>query len=145
MPKKIEIRIDRSYATSEGIMGYLFVNDQAICYTLELPWEDNENNVSAIPAGDYAAFLRYDKSDHWRLQLQNVFERTGVQIHVGNTTQDTEGCILVGMEANTDTMSIAKSKDAYKKLKAAFYGSDNPTATPDATIEVIVNDIGLIN
>ncbi len=132
----MNIEIERRYETEKCIQGYLFVNSKAIAYTMELPWKDNEVNISAIPKGKYSGIIRYDKKDGWRIQLENVPDRTGVQIHIGNYTSEIQGCTLVGLTVDTEKCKLVKSKEAYEKLKEAFYGSSSPISTPD--IKIIV-------
>ncbi|HTR41056.1 MAG TPA: DUF5675 family protein [Pseudomonadales bacterium] len=136
--KSFTITIYRQYSDRKCTSGYLAVNGNIICYTLERPWQNNESNISSIPAGTYSAIIRYDKTDHWRLQLTNVPDRSGIQIHIGNQTSDTEGCILVGMQLDHDLCTLRDSAGAYRRLKHAFYGSDDPVMTPDKTISVII-------
>ncbi len=62
---------------------------------LELPFIDNINNVSSIPAGSYPAKVRTDGHKGWRLEL-TIPSRSNVQIHSGNTTKQILGCILIG-------------------------------------------------
>lgn len=133
-----KVNIDRKMATNACTMGYMSVNDKAMFYTLELPWKDNQNKISCIPAGTFNGILRYDHSDKWRIELQNVPNRGNVQIHIGNYTKNTLGCILVGDNANTNACSVTGSVSAYKKFKKEFYGSENPNQTPNKTIKVIV-------
>lgn len=66
------------------------------CFTLELPWADNKQNMSCIPSGQYK--YKYKESpNHGRcLQLEGVEGRTLIQVHSGNYTRNTLGCILVG-------------------------------------------------
>jgi hypothetical protein len=139
-----KVSIYREYPGNHCTSGYLAVNDQIIAYTLERRWADNAQNISSIPAGTYPAILRYDHADHWRIELQNVPGRTNVQIHMGNEPNQSKGCILVGMQLGSDLCSIVggTSAPAYAALKKAFYGSDNPTSTPDKTITVQVLDPG---
>jgi hypothetical protein len=98
--------------------------------------------LSSIPVGTYNGILRYDHSDQWRIELQGVPGRTNVQIHTGNTPDDTEGCIIIGKELDASLCAIkaGTSKPAYDALKAAFYGSSNPVSTPDKTITVTVQE-----
>jgi hypothetical protein len=133
-----KITIFRQYPAAQCTSGYLAVNGNIICYTLEKPWRDNQQNVSSIPAGTYNAILRYDHNDHWRIELLDVPGRTNIQIHIGNTVDDISGCILVGDRLNPDLCSITggTSATAYQKLKDAFYGTSNPTSTPDKNISV---------
>lgn len=117
-------------------MGYLIADGEVLCYTLELPWADNLNNISCIPVGKYSGILRYDKTDGWRIQLENVPDRTGVQIHMGNYTKEIKGCVLVGTEARVDDCSVQNSSIAYSKLKKKFYGTIAPNSTPNKNITV---------
>ncbi|MEC3875839.1 DUF5675 family protein [Chryseobacterium salviniae] len=131
-----EITIERKMSSDKCTMGYLSINKKAVCYTLELPWENNAKNISCIPAGSYKGILRYDKSDGWRIQLENVPDRDGVQIHMGNYTKQIKGCVLVGMKADTNECSVQQSASAYAKLKEAFYGTSAPVSTPNKNITV---------
>ena len=131
-----DLTIERKMTSNNCTMGYLVADGEVICYTLELPWEDNSNFISCILPGTYNGILRYDKTDGWRIQLEDVPNRTAVQIHIGNYTKDTKGCILVGTGAKTDDCSVQNSILAYSKLKEAFYGTSTPNSTPNKTITI---------
>ncbi|MEH2700216.1 hypothetical protein GFL93_09430 [Rhizobium leguminosarum bv. viciae] len=71
-------------------------------YTLEEAWRENKPKVSCVPAGAYRCIphgwefgTTVSKPRTW--ELVDVPGRSAVLIHVGNTTKDTEGCILAGM------------------------------------------------
>jgi hypothetical protein len=66
------------------------------CFTLELPWKENERGVSCIPAGTYDAFKRMSPKNGSVVELLSVKDRSNIQIHRGNYTRQIEGCILVG-------------------------------------------------
>ena len=86
------IRIERG---DEGIFGVLKLEGRCFCVTLELPWYDNQNDISAIPDGTYTCY-RFQSPTHGLVwELQAVPNRMYVQIHAGNTVKDTLGCILV--------------------------------------------------
>ncbi|HTB53220.1 MAG TPA: DUF5675 family protein [Ferruginibacter sp.] len=136
---EFKVTIFRQYPSGGCTSGYLAVNGKIICYTLELPWKDNQEDISSIPTGTYNAILRYDHSDHWRIELLDVpNSRTHIQIHVGNKLDNTKGCILVGDKLNANLCSIVAgtSLPAYQKLMTAFYGTITPDSTPDKTIIV---------
>ena len=97
-------------------------------WTLELPWKDNAHGVSRIPAGVYPA-LRFNSPHigYELFQLANVPDRVGVDIHVGNTMKDTEGCILLGRNQLDD--AITESKLAFADFMAHCQGIDRFTLT----------------
>jgi hypothetical protein len=134
------VTIHREYSDQKCTSGYLAVNGTIQAYTLELPWQGNKPLISSIPSGTYKGVLRYDHTDQWRIELQGVPGRTVVEIHTGNTPDDSEGCILVGKELGSDLCSIkaGTSKPAYQALKNAFYGTPNPVSTPNKNISVVV-------
>lgn len=134
--ENFNLTVERKLSSENCTMGYLIADGEVLCYTLELPWKDNLNNMSCIPPGTYNGIMRYDKTDGWRIQLENVPNRTGVQIHMGNYTSQIQGCVLVGTNAKVDNCSVSGSADAYSKLKTAFYGTSNPISTPNKKITV---------
>jgi Family of unknown function (DUF5675) len=137
------LTVYRQYAGTDCTSGYLAVNGDIICYTLERPWNGNAPLISSIPAGTYSAHVRYDHADAWRIELDDVPDRPNVQIHVGNFVANSVGCILVGSGLNaSDPCTVTGSNAAYTKLKNLFYGSDDPNSTPDKDISVEIKDAG---
>jgi len=124
------VLIRRKHAYSASIIGEMYVNGSFLCYTLELPWRWNQRNVSCIPRGAYSGFIRYDKPDGWRIQLQGVPNRSGVQIHIGNYPSDIKGCVLVGTSYSPN--AVWHSRKAYEKLRQAFYGDVTDPRLPSA-------------
>lgn len=134
----MDITIVRTSENAGSTTGELFVNGRFVAHTLELPWRDNRSYVSSIPVGTYASHLRYDKSDGWRLQLDGVPGRTGVQLHVGNYPSQIEGCVLVGLEVFNSENRLGRSAEAYAAVRRAFYGTADPVRTPDVMVRVTV-------
>ena len=131
---QLNIVIDRiEEVENQCTIGLLTIDNKPIGYTIEPAWKNNKKNISSFPKGRYSGFLRYDKNDQWRIQLKNIKGRSGIQIHIGNTVSETQGCILVGKELGKQTCTITRSKDAYAELKEAFYGL-NPVSTPNKEI-----------
>lgn len=107
------MKLVRDDQTDTRTLGTLRRADNSVvCQTLELPWRDNQHGVSCIPAGSYTATLRFSPKHHRSLYwVDGVPDRDAIELHVGNTTADTDGCILLGHERDGDT--IAKSLSTF--------------------------------
>lgn len=77
-------------------IGMVYVDSMRLCFSLELPWRNNVQNVSCIPAGVYWASKYRSKSKGDVVLLHDVYNRSYIEIHAGNYTRQIEGCILVG-------------------------------------------------
>ena len=91
------------------------------CFTLELPLLNNQKNISAIyPAGGYIGRKHFSVKNGDVIAINNVMDRTGIQIHAGNYTSQIQGCILVGDSIkflNDDMIpDVTNSKATLKKL-----------------------------
>jgi hypothetical protein len=77
--------------------------------------------ASAIPAGKYRVVLTMSNRVKKVLpELLEVPGFSGVRIHAGNDKDDTEGCLLVGQERGSET--VTRSRDAMVELMAALTG-----------------------
>jgi hypothetical protein len=89
-----------------------------LCYTLEdevRPEGVKVYGKTAIPAGRYE--IRVTWSDRFQKPMPEVVGVpgfTGIRIHPGNTAANTEGCILVGREKDSNNLAIYKSRDAFR-------------------------------
>jgi hypothetical protein len=137
-----DLKIVRQHSDEHCTSGYLSVDGRTIAYTLERPWQGNASDISSIPPGTYGAELRYDKErdDYWTIQLRGVPGRTAVQLHIGNTTADTTGCLLVGTRLTSNLCSVIDSGGALRRIKQAFYGDDDPVMSPNKSIRVTIVD-----
>lgn len=87
--------------------------DQTIVLaSLELPWLNNEENVSRIPASTYE--IQYLWSKRWLRLMPHAIgvpNRTEIEWHIGNFPEDTEGCTVMGMSARP--YGVFDSKTAF--------------------------------
>lgn len=113
------ITLKRISYTDKGTFGVLMREDgMPLCVTLEDPWNDNQRNISCIPEGEYSAYPHNGTKYKNVWALAKVPNRTAILIHAGNSTQDTEGCILVGRSFNAYT--ISNSRNALDYLRSVL-------------------------
>ena len=99
----MKVIISRTYNLTETI-GTLFVmngeKELFKCKTLELPYLDNQKNISCIPEGEYDCLRITSPNKGHCFSIQNVPGRDSILIHKGNFVKgdkiDSKGCILVG-------------------------------------------------
>lgn len=120
--KNIEIEILRVVTQPKHpTRGVLIFNQDIIGTTLELPWEGNIRKVSCIPLGLYECKRVYDRKTSGGLFIPTTFEvmdvpnRDGILFHIGNTVNDTQGCILIGLG-----FGIIEKKRAILNSKLGF-------------------------
>jgi hypothetical protein len=112
----MNLKLIRKFPGKDCIMGELYVNDQFECFTLE----DIERpfkiaGVTAIPRGFYKIVITFSARFKKPLPLLlEVPDFDGVRIHSGNTSENTEGCILVGKIKKQN--SIEESRLAFNTL-----------------------------
>lgn len=104
---------DHNGATS----GVLLFDDVPRLVTLEDAWRDNETNISCIPEGVYKILRVKSQRFGDTYTVDAVEGRSLIRFHWGNTIEDTEGCILVGLKfGETEMPSIAQSQIGFKKF-----------------------------
>lgn len=79
--------------------GILQVEGIYACDTLELPWRNNEHDISCIPEGTYSIRQYLSVKNGNCIYVDGVPGRTGIEIHIGNSISNTSGCILVGVKS----------------------------------------------
>lgn len=114
------IVLQRGREDVHGTRGVLLHENKMLCFTLEEPWKDNEPQVSCIPVGIYKV-VRHGWEKDTTVHFKNVWRlldvpgRQAILIHAGNTTEDTKGCILVGLGVSPN--GITNSRAAIEKLR----------------------------
>ena len=76
-------------------IGTFIVAGEILGPVLELPWRDNQVNVSCIPPGIYCCTRWKSPTFGWTYRIP-VVGRTDIEFHWGNTHVDTLGCPLPG-------------------------------------------------
>lgn len=135
------IRIIREPSDGGATLGSMYINDRWVCWTLEdvirevagvevVAWKIP--GKTAIPAGHYP--VRLSMSNRFKVvlpEILNVPGFSGIRIHAGNTADNTEGCVLVGLDRKES--SIMRSKlaleDVITKMgtgAAMFADIENP-------------------
>ena len=112
--KKVEIL--RVHQNDKCTTGFVIVNDKPFCFSLELPYRNNEHSISCIPEGVYQCVLKNSPKFGERYEVMNVPNRGDILIHQGNTADDTHGCILLGKSIDCHNDIIYSSLDAIKEF-----------------------------
>ena len=99
-----------------GTNGELYHAGRLVCYTIELPWKDNDTGVSCIPLGRYELIKRYSLKFHHHLQLLDVPGRQCILIHpANNALMELKGCIAPVSILSGPGRGLL-SKDAFNQL-----------------------------
>lgn len=123
-----EFKLQRfAWCLEQGTFGRLLApNGEQLCYTVELPWRDNQRSVSCIPAGTYILRVRPSKvveetsggmyEAGW--EVTNVEGRDFIMLHPGNSIDDLEGCIAPGEELSgwNGRWTVTNSRDTFAWL-----------------------------
>lgn len=114
----MNLRLIREPSVLGATLGSLYLNGVWECWTLEDEIRDVKvKGHTAIPADRYTVII--DQSMRFKRllpRLLHVPDFEGVRIHPGNTSVDTEGCILPG--AVRGIARVLQSKVAFEKLFA---------------------------
>ena len=133
----MKIEVNRIFKASNYTIGELSVNNNYVCDTLEDKVRvDGEKAYAetAIPTGTYTLVLSYsNRFKKVMPEILNVPNFSGIRIHCGNSSKDTEGCLLVGKWDGKTENWISDSKNSYNKLypllEEAFNKKENITIT----------------
>ena len=124
------IEVKRTHKENEYTLGQLYIDGVYFCDTLE----DTDRGLNsamelaelqvkkvagktAIPTGEY--LLAITMSNRFKKLLPLLWKVPafeGVRIHAGNTSADTEGCILVGTITDQNKGFVGNSRNTMDKL-----------------------------
>lgn len=127
----MKITVERFTSDGDTTLSLVFIDGVFQCIGLEDEYRDDKiPQETRIPSGTYPVALRtvggfhnrykrkFSDIHHGMLHIQNVPNFEYILIHVGNTDDNTAGCLLVGTGAmcRKDDMSIQSSVEAYRAL-----------------------------
>lgn len=126
------LRLVREPTIDGCTRGCLFVDGHFQCFTLEDAIREEAGqpvsawkvqNATAIPAGRYRMDITF--SGRFRRLLPLLLDVpgfSGIRLHTGNTTADTEGCILVGRTRGDSRIGESRLafEDLFPRLIAAL-------------------------
>lgn len=109
-------------------IGKLYIDGKWFCDTIEdtdrgLCDEMSEKEIlkrkvkgeTAIPTGIYQVLITYSPKYKKQMPLiNNVKGYSGIRIHSGNTSKDTEGCLIVGK--NKEVGKVLESRITFNAL-----------------------------
>ena len=119
----MDLKIQRLYMDDCTIGRLTYGSFQ--CFTLELPMLDNASNISCIyPNGGFIGRKHFSPTNGDCIAIDNVMNRTNIQIHSANYTRQIKGCIAVGDSIrflDGDSIpDVANSKATLKSLLAVL-------------------------
>jgi hypothetical protein len=116
----MELVLIRTYFP-DGTNGKLECDGKFICYTIELPWKNNEKRVSCIPEGKYFIRKRYSPKFKWHLEVVDVENRSLILFHpANNALKELNGCIAPVTKLSGSGLGLL-SRKAFEKLKKLVY------------------------
>ena len=125
----MELKLNRIFLGSSATIGELWVNDTHLCDTLEdrvRPEGEKVYGKTAIPEGTYEVKLTYSPRFKKILpEILNVPNFSGIRIHTGNSSKDTEGCILVGTWDGEKEDWISDSRIAFSELMSLLQSAED--------------------
>ena len=116
----MQLKLNRIFKTNTFTIGELYINEKYVTDTLEdrvRPEGEKVYGKTAIPEGTYEVKLTHSPRFKKILpEILNVPNFSGIRIHTGNSSKDTEGCILVGTWDGEKEDWVGSSKIAFDEL-----------------------------
>lgn len=139
----MELTLNRIFLGSSATIGELYVDGEHIADTLEdrvRPEGEKVYGKTAIPEGTYEVKLTYSPRFKKILpEILNVPNFSGIRIHTGNSSKDTEGCILVGTWDGEKEDWVGSSKIAFDELMTLLEEATNNKEKVTITVKSLLN------
>lgn len=124
----MQIQVNRAASVGGATVGKLLIDGVFVCRTLEdevrerpgVPVEAWKiKGVTAIPSGAYRVALQDSpRFGPDTLTILDVPGFSSIRMHAGNTQEDTEGCLLLGLMATQTALVGGTSRPAVDLVKS---------------------------
>ena len=119
----MKLKIVRKYPRETYIIGDLSINGEQFSDSLELPWLDNQPNISCIPEGIYVVKMLYsNRFGRLMPTIMDVPDRSNVLMHAANFSSELRGCVATGK--NSMTGGLYPSRPYSDKLNEILLATD---------------------
>lgn len=139
----MELTLNRIFLGSSATIGELLINDKHLCDTLEdrvRPEGEKVYGKTAIPEGKYEIELTHSPRFKKILpEILNVPNFSGIRIHTGNSSKDTEGCIIVGTWDGEKEDWVGSSKIAFDELMTLLEEATNNKEKITITVKSLLD------
>ena len=124
----MKLTLNRRPSIGGATIGELFEDGVRLCWTLEDEIRERVGEpvanwkirgATAIPSGEYRVTLEHSpRFGPDTLTINNVPGFTGVRMHAGNTSEQTDGCPLLGLRVTETSIVGGTSAPAVALVKA---------------------------
>lgn len=139
----MQLKLNRIFKTNTFTIGELYINEKYVTDTLEdrvRPEGEKVYGKTAIPEGTYEVKLTHSPRFKKILpEILNVPNFSGIRIHTGNSSKDTEGCILVGTWDGEKEDWVGSSKIAFDELMTLLEEATNNKEKVTITVKSLLN------
>lgn len=139
----MQLKLNRIFKTNTFTIGELYINEKYVTDTIEdrvRPEGEKVYGKTAIPEGTYEVKLTHSPRFKKILpEILNVPNFSGIRIHTGNSSKDTEGCIIVGTWDGEKEDWVGSSKIAFDKLMSLLEEATNNKEKVTITVKSLLN------
>lgn len=139
----MQLKLNRIFKTNTFTIGELYINEKYVTDTIEdrvRPEGEKVYGKTAIPEGTYEVKLTHSPRFKKILpEILNVPNFSGIRIHTGNSSKDTEGCILVGTWDGEKEDWVGSSKIAFDELMTLLEEATNNKEKITITVKSLLD------
>lgn len=146
----MKLTLQRRPSVGGATIGKLYIDGVYACCTLEDEVREIEGvpvaawkikGATAIPSGEYRVTLEHsNRFGPDTLTINNVPGFEAIRMHAGNTSADTEGCPLLGMQATEVSLIAGTSRPAVALVK----GEVQRALSKGEVVTIDINNAGAL-